>query len=111
MAVRNALAADLTIGPAITGADGAVRIYADKLKQASTFPALTYKRVSVIRNERSGSYTHSGGNAGYTGRAWARISITIWSPEFRDTVTLGSAVIKLVHALDLTDSGQSMNKI
>ena len=111
LAVRTALAADSTIGPAVTGVDGTVRIYPLALKQESQFPALTYHRVSATRNERIGSYSHSGQPAGYSGRAWARISITVWSPEFKDMVTLGSAVVKLVHSLDLVGDGQSMNKI
>jgi hypothetical protein len=110
-AVRDALANDPTIGAAVTDLDGTVRIYPTALKQESGFPALTYHRVSTTRNATVGSYAHSGGSAGYTGVAWARISITIWSPEFGDTVTLGAAVVKLIHALDLAGSGQVMNKV
>jgi len=110
-AVRSALANDPTIGTACTGTDGAVRIYPVALKQGSGFPALTFHRVSAIRNEKIGSYAHSSVPAGYLGRGWARFSITVWSPEFNDTVVLASAVVKLIHSLDLAGSGNSMNKI
>jgi len=110
-AVRAALAEDSTIGTACTGTDGAVRIYAIALKQGSEFPAVTFHRVSAIRNEKAGSYVNSGQPAGYSGRGWARFSFTVWSPEFSDTVELGSALVKLVHALDLAGSGNSSNKI
>jgi hypothetical protein len=110
-AVRAALAEDSTISTACTGTDGTVRIYAVALKQESGFPAITFHRVSTVRNESVGSYRHSGDPAGYSGRAWARVSFTIWSPEFSDTVQLGSALVKLLHSLDLTDSGHSSTKI
>jgi hypothetical protein len=106
LAIRNALAADDIIGPAVTDVDGTVRIYPSKVKQESNFPALTYERVSTTRNENTGSYTHSGAPAGYTGLGWARMCIIVWSPEFADTVVLSSAVVKLIHALDLA-AGQA----
>jgi hypothetical protein len=110
-AVRAALVNDSTIGTACTGTDGTVRIYAVQVKQESEFPAVTFHRVSTVRNQSIGSYAHSGQPAGYSGRGWARFSFTIWSPEFSDTVELGSAVVKLIHSLDLAGSGNSSNKI
>lgn len=111
LALRNALASDTVISSAVTDPDGTVRIYPLVLKQETGFPALTYQRISTTRNEKTGSYAHSGNPAGYSGVAWARVSITIWSPEFADTTALAAAVVRLIHSLDLAGAGQSNNKI
>lgn len=99
--VRNALANDAAVGAATLDASGSIRIYPIVLKQETAFPAITYNRTGVVRTGKTGSYAHNGLPSGYTGAGWARLSLTVWSDEFDDVVTLGDSVIKVLHRLAL----------
>ena len=70
-------------------ADGAVsgevdtRIYAVKLPQAPTYPAVTYNRVSAPRVHNL---------AGVSGRSTPRISVNSWAKTYAGCQTLAAAV-------------------
>lgn len=108
---RNALANDAVIAPLVTSVDGTVRIFPVVLKQETPFPAITYTRVSTVRDEKSGSYSHSAGASGYTGRGWARIQTTIWSDEFADLAVLAKAVRNVVHRTSFAGDPHPANSI
>lgn len=93
--------------PAIAALVG-TRISPLRLPQESTFPAITYQRISTVRDEMVGSYTQNG----YTGFGWARYQFTIWSDDYAQVAALAAALREFIHYFTTTPwTGPPMNKL
>ena len=67
--------------PGASGVSG--RIYAMKLPQEPTFPAITFQRIST---------SHWGSQSGHSGVDDARFQIDVWSGDPDEAATIGQAV-------------------
>lgn len=70
------------------------RVYHRRLKKGSTFPALTYFRVSPGK-----VYSHDG----FSGLQKPRYQFTVWSRDADEAETLGDAVIEAMHEFPYND--------
>jgi hypothetical protein len=101
--LRKGMLADPTIARMV-----GTRIFPLMLPQQAVFPAITYQRVSTVRNERDGSYSHDG----YSGMGWARFQVSIWSDDYGQITELAAAMRAFLHAFVTSPwNGQPMNKL
>jgi hypothetical protein len=108
LALYNALKANA----AIVALTGTTRIFPIALPQETPFtsdsgPALTYQRISTVRNPQVGSYTHS---ESYTGLGWVRVQLTAWDEDVSNMTALMAACVDFIHSLNLAN-GQPMGKV
>lgn len=91
--IKLALSSSAVLTSALAG-----RIYPIKLPQQTTFPALTWQRLSTVRTTYLGSVTL---DKGYTGIARARFSFITWGDVYADVVTVADAVRSVLMRLAL----------
>lgn len=90
--LRNALVLDATVAASV-----GTRVYPGRLPQGATMPAITYNRISTVRDA-----SHSG-----AGLAWARFQLDCWAETYGAADTLATAVIALFHAKRGRMAGQA----